>query len=115
MKNVSRQLVGASAPKIILAILALADSYGFEIVQRMKELTNREINWQGASIYPVLKKMEACGLICSDWRIAENVRPRKYYRITEKGKAELQNQKNEWEAMNQAFTKLLDSQNTSSI
>lgn len=115
MKNVSRQLVGASAPKIILAILALADSYGYEIVQRVKELTNGGINWQEASIYPVLKKMEACGLICSDWRMAENVRPRKYYHITEEGKVELQKQKNEWNTVTQAFTKLLDSQNTSSI
>ncbi|HCY41766.1 MAG TPA: PadR family transcriptional regulator [Prolixibacteraceae bacterium] len=115
MKNVTKQLVGAAAPKFILTILALGDSYGLEIVQRVKELTNGEINWQAASIYPVLKKMEAVGLICSDWRMGETVRPRKYYRITEEGKAELQNQKNEWDAMNKIFTILLGGQNTSSL
>ena len=115
MKNVKKQLVGAAVPKFILTILALGDSYGLEIVQRVKELTNGEINRQVASIYPALKKMEAGGLICSDWRMGENERPRKYYQITEEGKAELQNQKNEWDAMNQVFTKLLGGQKTSSL
>lgn len=91
---------------IILSILSLEDSYGYEIVQRVKELTNGEINWQEASIYPVLKKMAAFGLIFSDWRMTENERPRKYYRLTEKGKIKLHNEKNEWNAVNQLLTKL---------
>jgi DNA-binding PadR family transcriptional regulator len=113
MKNVTKQLVGAAAPKFILTILALGDSYGLGIVQRVKELTNGEISWQVASIYPALKKMEAVGLIRSDWRMGENERPRKYYQITEEGKAELQNQKNEWNAINQVFSKLMSGQSTS--
>ena len=106
MRKVSKQLVGASAPQIILFILSLEDSYGYEIVHRVKQLTNGEINWQEASIYPLLKKMKASGLISSYWRMAESVRPRNYYRITEEGKIELQNQKDEWDTMNQLFTKL---------
>lgn len=111
MDKFSKQLIGASAPKIILSILALDDSYGYEIVHRVKELTNGEIKWQEASIYPVLKKMKASGLISSYWRMAENVRPRNYYRITEEGKVELQNQKDEWETVNQLLTKLSGNEN----
>jgi len=110
MGKVSKQPVGAFAPNIILSILTLEDSYGYEIVQRVKELTNGEINWQEASIYPVLKKMEAFGLISSDWKMAENKRYRKYYYMTEKGKIELQNQKDEWNTMNQLLTKLSGSE-----
>lgn len=58
MGKFSKQLIGASAPKIILSILALEDSYGYEIVQRVKDLTSGEIKWQEASIYTVLKKMK---------------------------------------------------------
>ncbi len=111
MGKFSKQLIGASAPKIILSILAVEDSYGYEIVHRVKELTNGEINWQEASIYPVLKKMKASGLISSYWRMAENVRPRNYYRITEEGKVELQNQKEEWDTVNQLLTKLSGNEN----
>lgn len=95
MGKVSKQLVGASASKNILSILALEDSYGYEILEKLKGLSIGEIKWHSASIYPVLKKMEASGLIVSDWRIAENERPRKYYRMTEEGKIELQNQEDE--------------------
>ena len=56
MKSISKELVGASATPIILSVLRNGDSYGYEIVQRVKELTNGEIKWQEASIYPVLKK-----------------------------------------------------------
>jgi PadR family transcriptional regulator, regulatory protein PadR len=106
MGKVSKQLVGASAPKIILSILAIEDSYGYEILEKVKELSNGEIKWSYGSIYPVLKKMEASGLIFSDWRIAENERPRKYYRMTEEGKIELQNQKDEWDMVYNVLTYL---------
>lgn len=111
MDKFSKQMVGASASIIILSILAHEDNYGYDIVQRAKELTNGEIKWQEASIYPVLKKMKASGLITSYWRMAENVHPRNYYRITEEGKIELQNQKDGWDTMNQLLTKLSGNEN----
>ena len=86
MKSISKELVGASAIPIILSILKSGDSYGYEIVQKVKELTKGEIKWKEASIYPVLKKLENSGMIKSYWKVQKNERPRRYYTILADGK-----------------------------
>ena len=75
MKSISKELIGASAIAIILSVLRKGDSYGYEIVQQVKEVTNGGITWQEASIYPVLKKPENSGKIKSYWKYRKaNVR-----------------------------------------
>lgn len=106
MGKVSKELVGASAIKIILSVLAQEDSYGYDILQKVKELSNGMIKWNEGSIYPVLKKMEAQGMIKSYWRVQDNERPRKYYNLLDAGKTELLNEKEEWNIVHSMLTKL---------
>ncbi len=106
MGKVSKELVGASAARIILSVLAQHDSYGYEILQKVKELSGGRIKWNEGSIYPVLKKMEAQGLVKSYWRMEENERPRKYYILQEAGKVELQKEKDEWNVVNAMLSRL---------
>jgi len=112
MGKVSKELVGASAAKIILSVLAQGDSYGYDMLQKVKELSNKQIKWNEGSIYPVLKKMETLGLIRSYWIMQDNERPRKYYNLLDAGKAELQNKKDEWNLVNAMLTKLWNPQVT---
>ncbi|HYQ57094.1 MAG TPA: PadR family transcriptional regulator [Draconibacterium sp.] len=106
MKSISKELVGASAIPIILSVLSNSDSYGYEIVQRVKEITNNEINWKEASIYPVLKKLESNGMIKSFWKMQENQRPRKYYTILADGKKQLDKNVHEWRLIYNVFGEL---------
>ena len=110
MGKVSKELIGASAAKIILSVLAQGDNYGYEILQKVKELSNGRIKWNEGSIYPVLKKMEAQGLIKSYWKVEENERPRKYYNLLEAGEKELQNEKEEWNLVHSMLTRLWNPQ-----
>lgn len=106
MQGISKELVGASAQQIILSILKQGESYGYEIVQKIKELTGGEIKWQEASIYPVLRKLENQGMIKSAWKIDEGQRPRKYYTILGEGVKQLEGNKREWNLVNEIFVKL---------
>jgi DNA-binding PadR family transcriptional regulator len=106
MGKVSKELVGASASLIILSIMALGDNYGYEVLQKVKELSGGRIKWNEGSIYPVLKKMEARGMIKSYWRMAENEKPRKYYSLLESGRLELQTEKEDWKLVHAILTKL---------
>lgn len=106
MGKVSKELVGASAAKIILSVLAQGDSYGYDMLQKVKELSGKQIKWNEGSIYPVLKKMEAQGLIRSYWIMRDDERPRKYYNLLDTGKVELQNKKEEWNLVHSMLTKL---------
>jgi DNA-binding PadR family transcriptional regulator len=106
MKSISKELTGAFAVPIILSILRDGDSYGYEIVQRVKNLTNGEIKWKEASIYPVLKKLENAGMIKSYWKVEEHERPRRYYSILAGGKEQLNLNMLEWDKVHGVLTKL---------
>lgn len=106
MKSISKELMGASAAPIILSILKNADSYGYEIVQKVKELTKDKVKWNEPSIYPVLKKLENSGMIKSYWKVQEGERPRKYYTLLADGKEQLKQNRDEWELVYSVFGKL---------
>jgi len=106
MKSISKELLGASAIPIILSVLQKQDSYGYEIVQTVKNITNQEINWKYASIYPVLRKLENSNMIKSYWKMQENERPRKYYTILSNGKKQLEKNIHEWELIYSIFEQL---------
>ncbi len=106
MKSISKELIGASAAPIILSVLKKGDSYGYEIVMKVKELTNDQLKWNEASIYPVLKKLESRGLIKSYWKVLENERPRKYYIILAEGEKQFELNMHEWQIVNSLFGKL---------
>ena len=106
MKSISKELIGASAVPIILSVLQMGDSYGYEIVQRVKKITDGGITWKEASIYPVLKKLEAGGLIKSYWKVRKTERPRKYYTIQADGKKQLEKNMNEWNMIQVVFNEL---------
>ncbi len=106
MKSIAKELIGASAILIILSVLQHGDSYGYEIVQRVKQLTNGKVTWKEASIYPVLKRLETGGLVKSYWKLNKKERPRRYYTILSDGKKQLEYNKQEWEMMYNVFQNL---------
>ena len=86
MRAISKELRAASTEPVILSILSQGDSYGYEIVQKIKELSNGVIKWGDGSIYPVLKKLTNERKIQSYWKQMDNKRHRKYYTIHKSGK-----------------------------
>lgn len=99
MKRISRELIGASSMPLILSVLKNGDNYGYQIVQKVKEISNGSITWNEASIYPVLKKLENNGYIKSYWKVDENERPRKYYTLLSDGEKQLRDNLSEWESI----------------
>ena len=57
------------------------------------------------TLYPVLLKLEQEGSIESEWRVSENNRKAKYYRITKAGKGELTTEEREWEKVNEIISR----------
>lgn len=73
---------------IILKLLNESDKmYGYEITQRVKDLTKGELNITEGALYPALHKLEADGLLDVEVKTVDN-RLRKYYKLTEKGSQE---------------------------
>ncbi|MDY7394490.1 PadR family transcriptional regulator [Aureibaculum sp. 2210JD6-5] len=84
----NQKLYKGTLQTIILQLLEKQNKmYGYEITQKVKELTKGELQITEGALYPSLHKMEAEGLL--DVEIANiGNRLRKYYKLTEKGTKE---------------------------
>lgn len=103
---ISKDLVAASATPIVLSILAKEESYGYAIIQRVKELSGGRMQWTDGMLYPVLHRLEAQKLIKSRWEAAETGRKRKYYALTRRGQKALADSQAQWQVVQNTLWKL---------
>jgi DNA-binding PadR family transcriptional regulator len=97
--EIGKDLMAASSTPIVLAILAESESYGYAILQRVRELSRGRIEWTDGMLYPVLHRLERLGYVKARWVVAESGRKRKYYRITADGRAQLDAERRQWQAV----------------
>ena len=97
--KVAKDLVAASATPMVLGILAEDASYGYAILKRINELSGGQLNWTEGLLYPLLHRLERLGYVESSWQSVPGERRRKYYRITDKGLAELVEQRRQWDTV----------------
>lgn len=102
----SKDLVAASATPLILSILSHGDSYGYDIIQKVYELSDGEMQWADGMLYPILHRLEKKNLVESYWGKAENGRKRKYYRLCQSGSEELSEQRKNWQNLHALLQKL---------
>lgn len=97
--EINKDLIAASSTPLVLAILAEGDSYGYAILKRVQELSGGRVEWTDGMLYPVLHRLERTGHIQARWQTAESGRRRKYYRITPQGRAQLAEERRQWQAV----------------
>lgn len=90
----------------VLALLSRHDSYAYEIASRLAE----GIDMGEGTIYPLMRRLQADGLV--DTYLVESPAgpPRKYYRLTQAGRASFAAQKSEWTAFARAVEAILEEQ-----
>ncbi len=80
--------------------------YGYEMTQKVKELTQGKVKITEGALYPALHKLEAEGILEVEM-VEMDHRVRKYYRLTQKGKVETQTKLQELEEFIQQVQKIL--------
>jgi PadR family transcriptional regulator, regulatory protein PadR len=106
----SKELVAASTVPLVLSVLTEGESYGYALIQRVRELSGGKIEWTEGMLYPVLHWMEREKLIESEWREAETGRKRKYYRLRKEGRKELEHERERWMTVHETFSLLWGTQ-----
>lgn len=104
-KRITKDLVAASATPLLLAILQKGPSYGYAIIQEVKELSGGELEWSEGMLYPVLHRLEEQGLIEAYNERGETGRQRRYYRLRSDGRKALAEERRQWGIVNAALTK----------
>lgn len=102
---ISKDLIAASSRPLILSLLSQKESYGYEIIKNIQELSDNEIIWKDGMLYPVLKKLCENSLIECEWKIVEG-RKRKYYKITAIGVEALDTEKSQWKIVNKTLNNI---------
>jgi DNA-binding PadR family transcriptional regulator len=97
--EIHKDLIAASSTPLVLAILAEGDSYGYAILQRVREVSGGRMEWTDGMLYPVLHRLERLGHVEARWEVAGSGRRRKYYRITAQGRAQLAEERRQWQAV----------------
>jgi DNA-binding PadR family transcriptional regulator len=101
--HIDKDLVAASATPLVLAILAEGESYGYAILKRVRELSAGELEWTDGMLYPLLHRLRRLGYVTTEWRTPPEGRRRRYYAITDQGRATLAEQQRQWATVTRAL------------
>lgn len=72
------------------------EQYGYSL---LKLLSDQGFDVDQGTLYPLMRRLESQGLLKSDWRIADEARPRRYYVISPKGRDALARLQQEWSSI----------------
>jgi PadR family transcriptional regulator, regulatory protein PadR len=97
--HIDKDLVAASATPLVLAILAEEESYGYAILKRVRELSEGELEWTDGMLYPLLHRLSRLRYVTTEWRTPPEGRRRRYYSITDDGRAALAEQQRQWQTV----------------
>ena len=104
--RIERELMRGAGPAAVMRLLSSGEKYGYELVQLLDRQSNGVLAMGQSTLYPLLYNLEAKGLIAARVETADNGRPRKYYRLTDKGKRQLVRDTKQWEALSVAMGQL---------
>jgi PadR family transcriptional regulator PadR len=106
-RSIERELKRGSLELIVLHLLAPGEAYGYEIVSKLTSETDGALEVTDGTLYPVLYRLERAGFVTVRWETPERGVPRKYYRLTDEGRDELQRLEHEWTTFAAAMARLL--------
>ena len=101
--HIEKDLVAASATPLVLAILAEGESYGYAILKRVRALSAGELEWTDGMLYPLLHRLGRLGYVTTEWRTPPEGRRRKYYALTDAGRAALMEHQRQWATVTRAL------------
>ena len=94
--TLEREWVRGAAPLAVLTLLERREMYGYELVEALERDTGGILAMGQSTVYPLLYNLENRGHVEPIWREAPSGRRRKYYRVTARGSAWLDEQRNQW-------------------
>jgi PadR family transcriptional regulator PadR len=92
LKKFQKELSAGTVALVLLSVLGQADEpmYGYQIAKRLERGGEGFLSGKQSALYPVLRSLDAAGLLASEVEPSVSGPPRRYYRITEQGREVLQ-------------------------
>ena len=100
-------LLPGTLDMLILKSLSRGDLHGYAIVQFIQGASRDVLKVEEGALYPALHRLEVRGLLRSEWGTSENNRRAKYYRLTPKGRKQLDVETSKWDKLARAIARVL--------
>ena len=109
LKKFQKELSAGTVSLVLLAVLGQSRQplYGYQIAKRLEELGEGVLAGKQSALYPVLRNLEAAGLLASKVEPSVSGPPRRYYRITRPGRDVLREWIAAWNATRDSVDKIL--------
>ena len=92
---------------LILKVVALGPVHGYAIAQRLQQVSRDVVQVPQGSLYPALHRLENRELLTADWKETDTGREAKFYRLTQKGRAQLEAETASWRRLSEAVGLIL--------
>ena len=92
---------------LILKAVAVEPVHGYAIAQRLEQVSRGVVQVPEGSLYPALHRLENRGFLTADWKKTDTGREAKFYRLTRKGRKQLEDEAASWQRLTQAIGLIL--------
>ena len=103
----STDLLQGTLDMLILKTLAPGQEHGWAIAQRIQEMSNNVLQIGQGSLYPALHRLENKKFLAAEWGATETGREAKFYRLTGKGRKQLETEAASWQRLIDAIARIL--------
>jgi transcriptional regulator len=102
------ELVQGTLDMMILKTLARGAMHGYAIAQSIQQVSEDVLRVEEGSLYPALHRLELDGMVDSEWGQSANNRRAKYYRLTARGRKQLQSETTNWKRLAEAIARVME-------
>lgn len=92
---------------LILKTLERGPQHGFGITLHIQEVSDGLLKVEEGSLYPALHRLDRNKLVDAEWKVSENGRRARYYKLTALGRKALAAETETWETLRKGVTKVL--------
>lgn len=94
--KIDKSLLSGSTPLLVLSLLKDGDKYGYEMAEELARRSDHTFELKEGTMYPLLHTLEKNGLVKSYSKEGPGGRERRYYRLTEEGRGQLEQKTEQW-------------------
>jgi PadR family transcriptional regulator, regulatory protein PadR len=100
---------GTLALMVLKTIETMGPLHGYGIARRIEQTSGNVLSLNYGTLYPALLKLEQEGAIASDWGASENNRKAKFYKLTRRGRKQLEKEARDWQQATTILARFLAS------
>jgi len=108
MPDPSIEILRGTLDLLILKALSWGPTHGYGVARWIEQATDDALRVEEGSLYPALHRLEARGLVSTDWGVSENNRRARFYTLTKSGRARLKVETASWRRFAAAVFAALD-------